>query len=73
MDDRTVFNQEAGATKPPVARSAARPDEDAGDIVPVTSTPAELPNQFVYEFENGRKILVEIDPATGKEHFLKNL
>lgn len=39
-------------------------------------TPAnfkEIPNLFVHEYANGKNVLIEIDEATAKEHFLKNL
>ena len=28
---------------------------------------------FIKEFPSGRKVLIEVDPATGKETFLKEL
>jgi hypothetical protein len=28
---------------------------------------------FIHEYPNGRKVLVEVDPYTGKETFLKAL
>ncbi len=34
---------------------------------------AELPDNFIHEYKNGKKVLVEIDPNNGKERFLRNL
>jgi len=34
---------------------------------------ADMPNAFIQEYQNGRKILVEVDQRTGKEHFIRNL
>jgi len=33
----------------------------------------EHPNWYIYEYENHRKVLVEIDPKSGKIHFLRQL
>lgn len=33
----------------------------------------EHPEWFIYEYASGRKILVEINLETGKEHFLRSL
>lgn len=33
----------------------------------------ELPDNFIHEYKNGKKVLVEIDPNSGKERFLRNL
>ena len=35
--------------------------------------PTETPGQFIREYPNGRRVLIEIDPATGKEHFIREL
>lgn len=31
------------------------------------------PHQYILEYAGGRRILVEIDEVTGKEHFLREL
>lgn len=31
------------------------------------------PNWYIYEYENHRKVLVEIDDQSGKTHFLRQL
>ena len=31
------------------------------------------PEWYIYEYENHRKVLVEVDPITGKMHFLREL
>ena len=56
--DRSVFENSA---------------EKADSAAHYQSYPAGIPNQFIREYGNGRKILIEIDPETGKEHFLKDL
>jgi hypothetical protein len=33
----------------------------------------ELPDNFIHEYKNGKKVSVEIDPNNGKERFLRNL
>lgn len=33
----------------------------------------EHPDWYIYEYENHRKVLVEVDPETGKMHFLRQL
>ena len=38
-----------------------------------TSFKTDEPGQFILEYANGRRILVEIDEATGKEYFLREL
>jgi len=35
--------------------------------------PTEIPGQFIHEYPNGRRVLVEIDPATGAVHFIREL
>lgn len=35
--------------------------------------PTENPNQFILEYTGGRRVLIEIDPATGKETFIREL
>jgi predicted secreted protein len=40
------------------------------------SYPADAQNpddRFIHEYPDGRRKLIRIDAATGKEHFLKNL
>ncbi|PWK65783.1 hypothetical protein LX99_05016 [Mucilaginibacter oryzae] len=34
---------------------------------------AELPDNFIHEYKNGKKVLVEVDPNSGMERFLRNL
>jgi len=38
-----------------------------------TVHPTDTPGQFIHEYPNGRRVLVEIDPATGKETFIREL
>jgi hypothetical protein len=38
-----------------------------------TKHPTDNPNEFILEYSNGRRILVEIDPVTGKQHFIREL
>ncbi|WP_186292681.1 hypothetical protein [Mucilaginibacter corticis] len=38
-----------------------------------TTTPTEVQGQFIHEYPNGRRILVEVDPKTGKETFIREL
>jgi len=33
----------------------------------------DIKGQFIYEYPNGRRVLVEIDPETGTEHFIREL
>ncbi|MDB5145752.1 MAG: hypothetical protein JWQ66_4465 [Mucilaginibacter sp.] len=56
----------------PVAENAAKKALDQGLYF---SYPAgdDVPGAFIHEYLNGKKILVEIDETTGKEHFLKQL
>ena len=35
--------------------------------------PTEEPGQYIKEYAGGRRVLVEIDPVTGKEYFLREL
>jgi len=35
--------------------------------------PTDHPNQFILEYTGGRRVLVEIDPTTGKETFIREL
>jgi hypothetical protein len=35
--------------------------------------PTEITGQFILEYPNGRRVLLEIDPETGKEHFIREL
>jgi len=35
--------------------------------------PTGIPGQFILEYPNGRRVLVEIDPDTGKETFIREL
>jgi hypothetical protein len=35
--------------------------------------PTDTPGQFILEYPGGRRVLVEIDPATGKETFIREL
>ncbi|HTD98516.1 MAG TPA: hypothetical protein VK668_04495 [Mucilaginibacter sp.] len=43
--------------------------EEAEHITHPTSTAG----QFILEYPGGRRVLVEIDPATGKETFIREL
>ena len=33
----------------------------------------DTPGQFIHEYPGGRRVLVEIDPATGAIHFIREL
>lgn len=35
--------------------------------------PTDIPGQFILEYPGGRRILVEIDPDTQKETFIREL
>lgn len=35
--------------------------------------PTDIPGQFIYEYSNGRRILVEIEPETGTARFIREL
>ncbi|WP_158596446.1 hypothetical protein [Mucilaginibacter phyllosphaerae] len=35
--------------------------------------PTDIPGQFILEYPGGRRILVEIDPVTQKETFIREL
>jgi hypothetical protein len=38
-----------------------------------TSQPTDIPGQFIHEYPNGRRVLVEVDSITGKETFIREL
>jgi hypothetical protein len=38
-----------------------------------TIHPTEIPGQFILEYPGGRRVLVEIEPITGKETFIREL
>lgn len=38
-----------------------------------TAHQTDEPGQFILEYAGGRRVLVKIDPATGKEYFLREL
>jgi hypothetical protein len=38
-----------------------------------TTHATDTPNQFILEYASGRRVLVEIDPTTGKETFIREL
>ncbi len=33
----------------------------------------DQPQQFIYEYSNGRRVLVVVDPQTGKAQFIREL
>ena len=35
--------------------------------------PTEHPDQFILEYTSGRRVLVQVDPTTGKETFIREL
>ncbi|HZY39742.1 MAG TPA: hypothetical protein VFE53_23970 [Mucilaginibacter sp.] len=35
--------------------------------------PTDTPGQFIHEYPGGRRVLVAVDPETGKEHFIREL
>jgi hypothetical protein len=35
--------------------------------------PTDIPGQFILEYPGGRRVLVEIDPDTRKETFIREL
>lgn len=52
------------------------PLEITADNLILNTYPAgdpEHPNWYIYEYENHRKVLVEVDSETGKIHFLRQL
>lgn len=70
--DKSVFDKTAKKQAAQLTPVNAKPVQET-HAAPYHSCPAGEPNQFIHEYVTGRKILIEIDPATGKEHFLKNL
>jgi len=38
-----------------------------------TVHPTDIPGQFIHEYPNGRRVLVEIDPETKAVHFIREL
>ncbi|MCR8556481.1 hypothetical protein KXD93_02450 [Mucilaginibacter sp. BJC16-A38] len=38
-----------------------------------TVHPTEIPGQFIHEYPNGRRVLVEIDPDTKAVRFIREL
>ena len=40
---------------------------------PYTTHPTGTPGQFIHEYPNGRRVLVQVDPQTGKETFIREL
>ena len=41
--------------------------------VTYTTHSTDIPGQFIHEYPGGRRVLVQIDPATGKETFIREL
>ncbi len=35
--------------------------------------PTDTEGQFIYEYPNGRRVLVEVDPITEAVHFIREL
>lgn len=56
----------------PVAAEAVNKALESGLYVSYPAG-AELPDAFIHEYQSGRKVLVEVDKQTGKEHFIRNL
>lgn len=48
-------------------------DQKLPSIAHCVSHKTDEPGQFILEYPGGRRILVEIDAATGKEYFLREL
>ena len=38
-----------------------------------TTHPTDTHNQFILEYASGRRVLVEIDPISGKQTFIREL
>jgi hypothetical protein len=70
-----IFDMTASEFSQYMEPAAAEIVKNALDSGLYVSYPAgsELPGAFVHEYKNGKKMLVEIDPLSGKEHFLRNL
>jgi hypothetical protein len=49
------------------------PNQKVPSTLHYISFQTDEPGQFILEYTNGRRILVEIDEATGKEYFLREL
>ncbi len=57
----------------PVAEDTVRQALDDGLYFSYPAGSKELPGAFIHEYKNGKKVLIEIDNQTGKEHFIRNL
>ena len=46
---------------------------ETAEVPAYIAHPTQTEGQFIYEYPNGRRVLVEVDPETGTEHFIREL
>lgn len=71
-----VFDMDAdelSAHLSPVAEQVVKETFDQDLYISYPAVSAGLPNAFIHEYRNGKKVLVQVDTNTGKEHFIRNL
>ncbi len=47
--------------------------ENDNILISYSANNPEHPDWFIYEYQSHRKVLVQVDSATGKVHFLREL
>lgn len=76
LSHRDVFDmnsQELADHLQPVIEQTVKQALDNGLYFSYPADPDGFPGAFIHEYKNGKKVLIEIDTQTGREHFIKNL
>lgn len=76
LSQKDIFDMDAeefAAHLAPVAKDVVGTALNQGLYFSYPAGGQELPSTFIHEYKNGRKVLIEVDAQTGKEHFIRNL
>lgn len=75
LSQKDIFDMDANefaAHLAPVAKDTANKALDQGLYFSYPTGGQEPCSTFIHEYKNGRKVLIEVDSQTGKEHFIRN-
>jgi len=76
LSQKDIFEMdvnEFAAHLAPVAKDAVAKALEQGLYFSYPAGGQELRSTFIHEYQSGRKVLIEVDVQTGKEHFIRNL
>ncbi|QJD97187.1 hypothetical protein HH214_15565 [Mucilaginibacter robiniae] len=76
LSEKDIFamdDQEFKSLLAPVIREAVQSSLDQGLYFSYSAGIKDDPALFIHEYKDGKRVLIRVDAATGREHFVKDL